>query len=155
MICLACGTDGPYRSTRCASCGRALEAFPPFLHANHVSQLLEALDRPDGEAEVGRFLDILDQFQATWGIQGPGSLTSRLPGPLQGRFTSALVLLERACDLLAEGVAMLERGEMENGKVLIMDFFRLACQGGAELSYELESLQKEDASGQLFDLKSS
>ncbi len=170
MICLECGAENAYKTKKC-SCGHAFGSPPPYLHANHVSQLQDCITRTLAGELSGqelyeryqRFAELFMEFEGRWSFLNGTPLEERLSEPLQKRFRSGTLMLARGYDYLAQAVEALE-GALESGRPadleyardLLNDYFRVTCQACAVLMYELEEIKNEpEASGQLFDLKSS
>lgn len=170
MICLECGAENAYK-TRACSCGYAFPSPPPFMHANHVSQLQECISRclagemspPEFQERYQRFADLFVEFEGRWSLLQGTPLEERLAPPLQDRFRSGTLMLARGYDYLAQAVESLD-GALETGRPedleyareLLDDYFRLTCQACAVLMYELEQIRAEEkAPGQLLDLKST
>lgn len=170
MICLECGAELPYPSPRC-SCGYELPAPPPFMHANHVSQMQHCLDRclagemspPELQERYQRFAALFSEFEGRWEMLSGPPLEERLAPAMQERYHSGVMMLARGFDYLAQAMEALE-GAMETGRTadleyareLLGDYFRVTCQATAVLVYELEQSQNEQPGpGRLLDLKSS
>lgn len=170
MICLECGAEVPYKSKTCP-CGHAFPSPPPYMHANHVSQLQDCISRclagtmspPDFFERYQRFANLFAEFDGRWTMLHGTPLEERLDPALQDRFRAGTLMLSRGFDYLAQAMEALD-GALETGRPddleyaqeLLDDYFRATCQGCAVLMYELEQLKGEDnAPGQLFDLKST
>lgn len=168
MICLECGAELPYK-TRTCPCGHELPSPPPYMHANHVSQLQDCITRclagDMGPQEFWerfqRFSERFHEFEKRWTLLQGTPLEERLPPQLQERFRSGLLMLSRGYDYLAQAMEALEDAletgqpnDLEYSRELLGDYFRVTCQGCAVLMHELEEV-KSGQQGQLLDLKST
>ncbi|MEW6282014.1 MAG: hypothetical protein AB1758_25645, partial [Candidatus Eremiobacterota bacterium] len=128
-----------------------LEVFPPFLRANHVSQLQDAVRRTlAGElapnellALAERFMDLVERFEQQWGSPAQAPLSERLDPSLE-EFRSALKELDAAYLHLVAAVEALQAyfhgqpGGLELADTRLTDFFALSCQAAAGLMEQLE-----------------
>ncbi len=166
-MCLSCGHDNAYEAENCQGCKQGLSVFAPFLHANHVSQLQEALRFSDEDAfdwlklatRYERFAEKAMLFNERWGH----GLQQRLSPEIRGSYGMAmseidesLTHLEEAQSFLDEALETQNLQLLEEADVALTFFFRLACSGCAALIEELEK-GKDQAepvvSGGLFDHK--
>lgn len=167
MMCLACGQEIAYESESCSGCNAALAVFSPFLHANHVSQLQDAL-RFEDEAtfdwvKLGsryeRFAEKSLLFSQRWGQQ----FQQRLSPEMRGRFGTAMSEIDESLTHLEEAQGFIDEAFdtenlqlLEEADVALTFFFKLACSGCAAIIDELEKDQEPQdpvVSGGLFDHK--
>jgi hypothetical protein len=167
MMCLDCGQDIPYETESCSGCNNGLAVFSPFLHANHVSQLQEAMRVSDEAAfdwvklanRYERFAEKSMLFSERWGQQ----FQQRLSPEMRGRFGTAMSEIDESLTHLEEAQSFLDEAFetqnvqlLEEADVALTFFFKLACAGCAAIIDELEQDKDQpDAvvSGGLFDHK--
>lgn len=168
MICLVCDVDNPYGTEQCASCSTVFRVEPPFVQANHVSQMLTAIDDfGGGKLDRAAFLQRLETFEnifaaidQTWNFKVP--LASRLGNPppggtVEGTSPADIEAALRAMDAALEALrAALQRlnalrnpsmrppsqaevAVMNKAAALLGDFFRAACSGCATLLHVVEN----------------
>lgn len=153
MNCLACGEQNAYGVANCGRCGERFESFPPYLKANHVSQLQwalsEHLEGRLGAEELAErfhaFNDLLGRFEETWRVLEGRSLHSRLSTALAARFGEAVAELDHGLNLLLEALGAVEAGLegpdphlLRQAHSLLSDAFRVSCGACALLIKHLE-----------------
>ncbi len=150
MICLECGHDNRYGADQCGGCELLFEPAPPFLKANHLSQLQELihslaeghLNLPGARNRLARFLELHQAFDHHWNL-GPEALSPALAH----RFGRSWQDLSSAYDDLGEGLALLESflesGEpiefLETAQTHIESFFVVACREAQAILAGLEN----------------
>ena len=166
MICLACGGENSYGSERCQKCSGPFVVFPPYVKANHVSQLQAALrDCRENRLDLDgfgdrytRFAELSMDFQDRWKLgHGRPGLAGRLADPvaLEGGavvspkelFQGGMTELDQSLGSLEEALACIDQA-LESGDLslltsaddLLTDFFKVGCGGCAILIDELEKL---------------
>lgn len=169
MICLACAFDNSYGLQQCTNCGQEFRVDPPFIKANHVSQMMTAIDnfqqaridRASFVRQLDTFQDIYKSIDATWNFTHP--LAERMGGTLSTTHTADGVTtadIEQALRNLDSGIEALkaalqrlaavrnpsqrpaspaEIGLLDKAKALLIDFFRATCSASATLLHVVEN----------------
>ena len=166
MICLACGHENDYGSGRCERCAEEWVLFAPFVNANHVSQLQQALRRClEGQLDLeglgeryGRFAEMAMDFQSRWG--GERLLSERLASELQPTYGQAVADLDRSLASLEEALGCIDDA-LESGDLALLtaadeqltDFFKIGLGGCAALIEELEKVGESHNFGSFLDVR--
>ena len=182
MICLHCEHDTSYGEEQCTGCGLVFRIEPPFVQANHVSQMTVAIDdfqaNQISRSEFLRRLDVFEaifaQIDSAWDLSTP--LTARMStfdgGIPPAAATTALQILDESVTGLKAALENLqalrnpsnrpatsaERDLLAKAADQLLDFFRGTCCGCATLLNVLSTGQEALATGRelgsLIDIRS-
>ncbi len=164
MKCLDCGFDNPYRSKQCQGCGFEFALFPPFVEANHISQLLDVIkcykeDECDFDIVADyaeSFLTIYQEYRENWGLTRLEELKQGLPQALAQAMKRPISILEEGLTLFEqvaeEMLSLLEEASREPDTWMalgdtMLEAFRITCMGAADMLYVLENNQKKEEDG--------
>lgn len=149
MLCLVCATENSVfqEVSRCRKCGFQFDQFPPFPHANHISQLQQILDAYLDGSEVTlalqralkNFSHELEKFRSRWQPWEDQPFKERFLETLNSetnagwhKIDMGILSLEDVWEIVVrsqEKEILPEQEELEKLHQSLGDFYNLVYQG--------------------------
>jgi hypothetical protein len=172
MICLFCGAENEYGTGECKGCKKPFKVFPPYIKANHVSQLQAAIknylegeiERDDLYNQVRTFENLFYDFEDKWKLDEKPA-AKRLGESLSDKFTEPMEEIDKGYKHLLSAMELLfdaEDGETQQSEERklgaayeeLVQFFGLTSSSCGWMIREMETMDKKDLDvGAIFNLK--